>query len=247
MLRIFDPLPPRVEVEHVPGDATDYPALVAAMAGVDAVLHAAMAPGEGPETELAGPAFGVNVKSVYLTLRAAHETGVPHAVYLSSLSVYRDPTSRRLDESTPPDAGDLYGLTKRLGEQVCAAATDEYGLSVNVLRLAWPTSDEAWPAWVKWQPPVQLSTDDGTPIPATAATDLVRAIVAALEFRDGFQIFQVSGDRSGRLWSLDKARTLLGWSPTFGVAGHLDAEGVGGVHAEHGGTDVGGDRAPGRQ
>src|SRR5262249_56406834 len=105
MLRIFDPLPPVVDAEHVQADATDCPALVAAMARVDAVVHAAMGPADGAETEIAGPAFDVNVKSVYLTLRAGYETGVPHAVYLSSLSVYRDPTSRRLDESTPPDAG----------------------------------------------------------------------------------------------------------------------------------------------
>jgi nucleoside-diphosphate-sugar epimerase len=215
MLRIFDPLPPAVEAEYVHGDATDHPALVAAMAGMDAVVHAAMGAAEGPEIELAGSAFDVNVKSVYLTLRAAHEAGVPHAVYLSSLSVYRDPTSRRLDESTPPDAGDLYGLTKRLGEQVCQAATNEYGSSVNVLRLAWPTTDGDWPAWAKTQPPRQLSAADGTPIHATAATDVAEAIDRALRYRDGFQIFHVTGDRSSALWSIEKARKLLGWSPTF--------------------------------
>jgi nucleoside-diphosphate-sugar epimerase len=240
-LRIFDPLPPAVEADHVPGDATDYPALLAAMGGVDAVVHSAMGPAEGSETELAGVSFDVNVKSVYLTLLAANHGGVPHVVYLSSLSVYRDPTARRLDESTPPDAGDLYGLTKRLGEQVCQAATGQYGLSVNVLRLAWPTSDEAWPAWAKIQPPIRLSTPDGTPVQATAASDLAAAVLAALEFRDGFQIFNISGSR---LWSLDKARALLGWSPTFGLPGS-DAEGVGSVHAQHGGTDIGGYRATG--
>jgi nucleoside-diphosphate-sugar epimerase len=240
VLRIFDPLPPAVDADHVRADATDYPALVAAMDGVEAVVHSAMGPAEGSETELAGVSFDVNVKSVYLTLLAAYHTGVPHVVYLSSLSVYRDPTSRRLDESTPPDACDLYGLTKRLGEQVCQAAASEHGVSVNVLRLAWPTPDEAWPAWAKVQPPALVSTPDGTPVQATAATDLARAILAALEYRDGFQVFTVSG---ARLWSTEKAHTLLGWSPTFGAAS--DAEGVGGMHAQHGGADIGGYRAPG--
>ena len=226
-VRVFDPRPPAVPAERVPaeqvwaehvlGDATDYPALAAAMTGVGAVVHCAMSPDEGDEAEMAGPAFDVNVKSVYLTLLAAHRAGVPHAVHVSSLSVYHDITGRRVDEATPPDASDLYGLTKRLGEDVCRAAAAEHGMSVNVLRLAWPTPDSTWPAWGKVEPPKQWYTVDGTPVHGTAATDAAQAVIAALEFRDGFQIFSISGDESARLWTTDKARRLLRWSPTFGA------------------------------
>jgi len=38
-----------------------------------------------------------------------------------------------------------------------------------------------------------------------------------LEHRDGFHVFTVSGDRSAGLWSTAKARTVLGWEPTFGI------------------------------
>jgi nucleoside-diphosphate-sugar epimerase len=58
---------------------------------------------------------------------------------------------------------------------------------------------------------------DGTPIHGTAATDLARAVLAAIDYRDGFQIFTISGDDSARLWSTAKARRLLGWVPTFGA------------------------------
>jgi nucleoside-diphosphate-sugar epimerase len=189
------------------------------MDGVDAVLHCAMGAEDGTEPETAALAFDVNVKSVHLTLLAAHQAGVGHAVHISSLSVYQDLVSRRLDETVPPDATDVYGLTKRLGEEVCRAASNEYGMSVNVLRLAWPTPDHAWPAWGKVQPPKLWCAPDGTPIHGTAASDLGRAVASALEFRDGFQIFTVSGDDSARLWSIDKARTLLRWSPTFTAEG----------------------------
>ena len=104
----------------------------------------------------------MNVKSVHLTLMAARDAGVRHAVYISSMSVYRDLTQRRLDETVPADATDLYGLTKRLGEQVCLAAVAEWGLSVNVLRLVWPTPDEIWPAWGPRRTPELLYADDGT-------------------------------------------------------------------------------------
>jgi nucleoside-diphosphate-sugar epimerase len=217
VLRVFDPRPPAIDCEHVAGDATDYPTLRAAMAGVDAVVHGAMGRDEGALPELAGSSFDVNVKSVYLTALAAHRAGVPHLVYLSSMSVYRDPADRHLDESTPPDAGDLYGLTKRLGEEVCRAAASEHGLSVNVLRLAWPTPDDLWPVWGRVRPPVRPTATDGTPMLPTAATDVASAIGAALEFRDGFQVFAVSGDGSGR-WSTGRARAMLGWAPTFGPA-----------------------------
>jgi hypothetical protein len=40
-------------------------------------------------------------------------------------------------------------------------------------------------------------------------------VLAALEHRAGFQVFSISGDRSARLWSTDRARRVLGWEPSF--------------------------------
>lgn len=218
VLRIFDLRPPVGESEYVHGDATDYPALLAAMADVDAVVHGAMGSLDGTESDVAAASFDVNVRSVHQALLAARQAGVPHLVYLSSISVYHDPVSRRLDESVTPDARDVYGLTKRLGEEVCRAAAAEFGLSVNVLRLAWPTPDPDWPAWSGVQSPGHIQRTDGTPACATAARDVAAAITAALGYRDGFQIFNISGDELGGLWSTKKARALLGWRPEFDAA-----------------------------
>jgi nucleoside-diphosphate-sugar epimerase len=134
------------------------------------------------------------------------------------MSVYRDLEQRRVDESDPTDATDVYGLTKRLGEQVCSAAVAHWGLSVNVLRLAWPTPDELWPKWGgSLHEPFVRYAPDGTLIEPTAASDLSRAVLAALEFRDGLQFFTISGARTLGLWSTDRARDLLGWRPTKGL------------------------------
>jgi nucleoside-diphosphate-sugar epimerase len=214
-IRVLDPRPPEAGVEHLSGSATDFAALRAGMTGVDAVIHAAMGSHDWDTPAGAADTFDVNVTSVHLTLRAAHEAGVPHAVHISSMSVYADLRSRRLDESDPPDATDPYGLTKRLGEEVCRAAAREWGLSVNILRLTWPTPDELWPAWGALGGAETLRAADGTRIEATAATDLAGALLAALEHRDGAQVFIISGDRSARLWSTARARRILGWEPTF--------------------------------
>jgi nucleoside-diphosphate-sugar epimerase len=213
-IRVLDLQPPAHPVEYVRADATDYPALVAALDGIDAVVHAAMGSEEGAEAELLAAAVDVNVKSVCLTALAAHWAGVPHLVHLSSLSVYRDVAARDIDESVPPDASDGYGLTKRLGEEVCRAAVAEYGMSVNVLRLAWPTPDEVWPAWAKLQPPQLMSGPDGAPLLATAASDVASAVDAALDLRDGFQVFAVAVAAPGR-WRTDLVRDRLGWSPRY--------------------------------
>jgi nucleoside-diphosphate-sugar epimerase len=214
-IRVLDRRPPPDGVEYLAGSATDHADLRSAVEGVDAVLHCAMGSKDWDTPDGAADAFDVNVKSVHLALRAAHDAGVPHAVHISSLSVFRDLTSRELDESVPPDATDVYGLTKRLGEQVCQAAAAQWGLSVNILRLAWPTTDDAWPAWSLPRPPKLVYAANGALVEATAATDLAAAVLAALEHRDGCQVFTITGDTSAGLWSTARARAVLGWSPTF--------------------------------
>jgi nucleoside-diphosphate-sugar epimerase len=214
-IRVLDRRPPAGAVDYHAGSATDYADLRRASEGMDAVVHCAMGSMAWDTPAGAADAFDINVKSVHLTLLAAHDARIPHAVHVSSMSVYQNLIARELDESVPPDATDLYGLTKRLGEQVCRAATAEWGLSVNILRLTWPTPDDVWPAWGLPRPPERRYAADGTLIEATAATDLAAALLAALDHRDGCQTFTISGDGSARLWSTAKARDVLGWAPTF--------------------------------
>lgn len=221
-VRVFDLQPVAAggdSWEHIVGDATDPEALAGAVNGVDAVVHCAMPSARGWETPAGAAAcFDVQVTSVYLTLMQAHRAGVPHAVYISSMSVYRDLLARRsVTEDAPPDETEVYGLTKRLGERVCQAAAIEHGMSVNVLRLALPTPDEMWPAW---QSPVSDApelkrTDDGVLVPGLAASDLARAVLAALDHRDGFDVFGISGDHERHVTDIGKAHAVLGWRPTF--------------------------------
>ena len=210
-LRVFDLRPPiDPSLEYVHGSACDPVALAGAVLDMDAILYMAMGShphvgGGAGRIEARVTAFDVNVKGLHLALYAAHMAGIQHAVYTSSMSVYTGKGVGRVeaDEDTPPDATDAYGFTKRLGEEVCRNACREWGMSVNALRLFQPVPEEKWLAEAR----------RGEPTPWTTAGDTARALLAALEYRDGFQAFTISGDYGQKLMNLAKAKRLLDWEP----------------------------------
>jgi nucleoside-diphosphate-sugar epimerase len=205
-LRVFDLRPPADEtLDFVEGNVADIAALKSAAQGLDAVLYMAMGTLEWDTPVGMHTAFDVNVKGLYLTLHAAQSVGVAHAVYCSSMSVYDGNLTGRYfyTEDQMPDARNLYGFTKYLGEEVCRNACNLHGMSVNALRLCLPISDEAW-----------LKNDrSGIQIIATAASDVARAIDAALNYRNSFQAFMISGNYEQTVMSMSKARRVLGWEP----------------------------------
>ena len=205
-LRLFDLKPPAdASIEYRAGSATDFDALNQAAQGMDAVLYMAMNLQQGLDIDITQTCCNVNVKGVYLALRAAHEAGISHAVYTSSMSVYDGLLDVRyfFDEDMPPDARGLYGLTKRMGEEVCRNAWNLNGMSANALRLCMPVSREKW---------LEQAVRGKATI-YTDAKDVARALLAALEYRSGFQAFMISGDYENKIMNMGKARRLLGWEP----------------------------------
>jgi hypothetical protein len=67
---------------------------------------------------------------------------------------------------------------------------------VAVLRLGWPTTESAWPAWeLPSRPrPAVIRRADGTPVPALAASDLTAAVLAALGRDGGYDVFHIVRD-----------------------------------------------------
>lgn len=195
-----------IDPEVTPVDVTDIASIRAAVAGQDAVVYLAMgrrAPW-GATGGWAESHFDVNVKGLYLTLRAAAEAGVRTAVYASSLSIYDDYLERgQVLETIEPDAVDGYGLSKRLGEQVCEAAAREHGMSVVVLRLCGPMPDDRWRVF-----------DGRCPEVMTAGSDVGAAFLAALQHQgSGFDAFVITGDGDERFIGQTHTRTVLGWRP----------------------------------
>jgi len=205
-LRVFDLAPPADPAwEYVPGNVGDLAALSQAAEGMDALLYMAMGNKEYALPDAITTNFDVNIKGVYLALYAAQHAGVAQAVYTSSMSIYGGNLLERYfpDEELTPDSSHLYGFTKRLGEEVCRNAAREWNMSVNALRLCFPISEDEW----------QSTTRLGTPTIATTAADVARALLAALEYRGGFQTFMISGDYEQKLLNMSKAQRLLGWAP----------------------------------
>lgn len=210
-VRVFDLKPPRsdVEAEYVGGDIRDFEALRSAAEDRDALVFMAM----GPMADWGSPEngrlhFDVAAGGLYLALRAAHENGITHAVYTSSMSVFslRGHVQRDAypDETVPPDATGFYGLAKRFGELVCQNAVLEYGMSVVALRLCFPVADEEFPIT---EPPERAAI-------CTSARDVAGALLAGLTYQGhGFEAFGISGDAAERKVSIRKAREVLGWSP----------------------------------
>ena len=210
-LRVFDRQPPAdTSLPYVAGDVCEPGALAGALSGMDALLYMAMGShhtvgGYDPASITSrASAFDVSVKGLHLALHAAHGAGISHAVYTSSMSVYANNALGRAgaDENTPPDAASVYGFTKWLGEEVCRNACAAWGMSANALRLYMPVSEERW----------QAEAARGA-TPWTTAEDVARALLVALEYRNGVEAFTISGDYEQKLLNLSKAKRLLGWEP----------------------------------
>jgi nucleoside-diphosphate-sugar epimerase len=205
-LRVFDVRPPaNSDWEYIAGNINDLAGLCQAAEGMDALLYMAMGNKEFTTAEAITTNLDVNIKGLYLALYAAHQAGITQAVYTSSMSIYAGNLMERYfpDEELAPDSSDLYGFTKRIGEEVCRNAAREWAMHVNALRLCFPISEDEWLS----------KTRLGSPTLATTAADVSRALLAALEYRGGFQAFMISGDYEQKLLNMSKAKRLLGWEP----------------------------------
>ncbi len=193
------------------GSLNDPALLAAACAGREAVIQLAMAPPRAERDEKVDASYDVHVKGMHRILEAADAAGARRVVYASSLSVY-DRWGGRSEiqpthEDLPPDAADLYGLTKRLGEEVCQALCRRRPeLCVVALRLVRPVSVE------------QLAGDLDRVRPCwTGPEDLGRGFCAALEadLPPGFWPINLASDPDERFVTLGRARELLGWRPAM--------------------------------
>ncbi|PSL02054.1 nucleoside-diphosphate-sugar epimerase [Haloactinopolyspora alba] len=220
-VRVLDTRPSEIPgVKSVVGDARSADDVAAAVAGADTVVHmAAVVPrGDVHEPETVRAAFDVNVGSVHLALTLAAAAGVSSFVHVSTMSVFADYFTRVVDTTEAPDSASGYGLTKRLGEQVCAALTPGFDLSACSLRLVFPTPDEDWPAWrpPDGRPPAEMAMRDGrgSAIPALAAADLAAAFEAAATYRGPYRPFTVTADVAGVSVLPDDTSEVLGWRPS---------------------------------
>jgi nucleoside-diphosphate-sugar epimerase len=194
--------------DAVCGDLLDWDVTHAAVAGHDAVVHAAMAP--NPSYGPGGPGFTINTTGFFHIIEAARLHGVQRFVHTSSGGVhngYPVPGTFLANDLYPLKATGTYAASKLLQEALARNAAECYGLSVAVIRPGDIVDVETG------------LTTDGTPATYTWRSidrhDVAAALVAALEVEGvAYECFYAMASR--RAYELtDAARTeaRLAWKP----------------------------------
>lgn len=121
--------------ETVHADLLDIPSLVAAMAGIDTVVHMAGVPVE-PEVNAWEQVLPANIVGVHNLFEAARLAGVKRVLFASShhaAGFHRRDTPTA--ETLVPRPDSYYGVSKVFGEAMGRMYADKLGLQVLSLRI----------------------------------------------------------------------------------------------------------------
>jgi dihydroflavonol-4-reductase len=164
-------------------DIRDRGALAHAMAGCDAVFHAAAAVSVG--REMAREMYDTNVGGTKAVLGAAAEAGIRNLLYVSSVMVFFHPGAPGVDESTPlADVSEPYARSKRDSE-VVARELQRCGVPLQI----------TYPAGV-------VGPDD--PHLSAANRGFATCVAKALpRSTTGFQIVDVRDLANAHVWLLE--------------------------------------------
>lgn len=212
----------RVEVDGIPSftaDLTDLDGLLPAFEGQDTVVH--LAADRRADGEWAS-ILANNFDGTYNVFEAARRAGVKRIVFASSNHAtggfYRDPPWSHIvngrfdqverpypliDETAPIRPDGYYGMSKAFGEAISSYYHDYHGLSTVNLRIGWV-----------------LSEDDPTFSPFALSLwlshrDTAQAVQKAIDAPEslGYAVVYVTSDNKWKVFSIDRARELLGFEP----------------------------------
>jgi UDP-glucose 4-epimerase len=125
-----------IDAELVKGDIRDVPALDAALAGMQAVIHLAAAGSVVMSVEDPVTNFDVNVLGTFRVLDAARRAGVERVVQASTGGALIGDATPPVDERSLPKPISPYGASKLAGEGYAYAYAQAYGLRTVALRFA---------------------------------------------------------------------------------------------------------------
>ena len=118
--------------EVVHGDISDFATVEQAVAGMDAVIHTAVFyPRQDVEQD--PRPFLINLKGLWNVLESARRHSVETVVHVGSCMTIH-PNGLFFDAETRSIEGDLYGICKRLQEEMCRQFHDAHGMRTVVLR-----------------------------------------------------------------------------------------------------------------
>ena len=202
------PLPKILESPHEERvvDVSNPAQVMEATRGMDAIINCTVTR-RHPVTD-----FRVNMVGTYNVMRAAVHHGIRRVVHTGPAQVTHNfPSGYWYEFGVPADVparpcGDLYGLTKFLGQEICRVFAEEHCLEVPALLFGNfnnpsnphpPPALGAWVMLVSWQD----------------AAEALRLALRAPAFPGPFEVFHINGDMPHGKYPNDKAKRLLGWQP----------------------------------
>ena len=202
---------PVSKARSVVGDVADVKAVAAAVRDMDIILYMPLGvrPGTVKDTTDSRTCFDVHALGFYHFVDEGLRAGVMRFIYVSTLGVFSigKKGPEPLTEADEPNAFYPYGMSKRLGELVGAAAIQRHPeASVLTARLCLPCHKRDWP--------LQLRKESFFGRFAMGPNDTCRFFQALVRFdRPGLHIIHASGDLTNEALSNARASKLLGWIP----------------------------------
>ncbi len=133
--------PETLQCRFLPVELTDAAAVHDVLRGAEAVIHLGAVP--GPTVQPPSTTFATNVMSTFHVMQAAAAHGLKKAVFASSvftLGWHEDadrywPRYVPVDEQHPLAPLEAYGLSKQIGEGICATVSAASGMPTVSLRI----------------------------------------------------------------------------------------------------------------
>jgi len=120
-------------VEFIQGDIRDLATCQRAAQGMEGIFHCAAMSRSGPSQDQIDICTQSNISGTQNMLLAARDAGVRRFIYSGSSTYYGNRAVPHR-ESDPPDLLNIYGLTKKVGEDYCLLFEKNFGLACVVLR-----------------------------------------------------------------------------------------------------------------
>ncbi len=190
-----------VDTGSIIADIADTAAVLAACAGMDAIVHLAATPDDAPFLELVSP----NVVGLYNVLDAARKQGVKRVFVASSVQVGWGEGSSAPRTVEPATPRNHYALTKLWAEQMAELYARMFGLSIVAGRIGWMVRDEREARQIRAQRMTQhyISRRD-------VACFIERALVTP---ELTFAVLYAIGPDGRADYDLETPRALLGYEP----------------------------------
>lgn len=128
----FDQLPQSATC--IQGDVTHLETVMGAMSGCNAVFHHAAQVSVLGSQKSPLDTVHSNIWGTSVVLEAARHHQVTHVTVASSAAVYGNSPFSTQSETDPPAPDSPYGVSKWVGETICAMYRQQYGLPVMVWR-----------------------------------------------------------------------------------------------------------------